>query len=61
MFHKWPRLVAEYKPAFGSIFRGYLVNYTHWGYSDLDIVLGQVAGGGQRVDCSESVLRHDVL
>ena len=43
MFQKWPRLVAEYKPAFGSIFSHYLQNYTHWGYSDLDILLGDVS------------------
>ena len=42
MFRKWPRLVAEYKPAFGAVFAQYLVNYTHWGYSDLDVVLGQL-------------------
>ena len=38
MFQKWPRLVAEYKPAFGAIFREYLSNYTHWGYCDFDMV-----------------------
>ena len=38
MFDKWPRLVAEYKPAFGAIFREYLSNYTHWGYCDFDMV-----------------------
>ena len=38
MFEKWPRLVAEYKPAFGSIFARYLKKYTHWGYCDLDMV-----------------------
>ena len=43
MFQKWPRLVAEYKPAFGAIFSQYLINYTHWGYSDLDVILGDVA------------------
>ena len=33
MLEKWPRLVAEYKPAFGSVFEQYLGNeYTHWGY-----------------------------
>ena len=37
MFEKWPRLVAEYKPAFGSIFARYLKKYTHWGYCDLDM------------------------
>ena len=39
MLDKWPRLVAEYKPAFGSIFAEYLGNYTHWAYPDLDIVI----------------------
>ena len=29
MFLKWPRLVAEYKPAFGSIFASYIKSYTH--------------------------------
>mmetsp|Transcript_57675 Transcript_57675/g.132409 ORF Transcript_57675/g.132409 Transcript_57675/m.132409 type:complete len:601 (-) Transcript_57675:395-2197(-) len=43
MFQKWPRLVAEYKPAYGSIFNEWFGNYTHWGYSDMDVVLGQVA------------------
>lgn len=33
ILQKWPRLVAEYKPAFGSIFQSYLANYTHWGNS----------------------------
>ena len=42
MLEKWPRLVAEYKPAFGSIFQQYLsagaedgAAYTHWGYCDV--------------------------
>ena len=38
--YQWPRLVAEYKPAFGSIFARYLKKYTHWGYCDLDMVRG---------------------
>ena len=38
MLEKWPRLVAEYKPAFGSIFEQYIAEYTHWGYCDLDMV-----------------------
>lgn len=33
MLDKWPRLVAEYKPAFGTIFEQYLGDYTHWGYA----------------------------
>ena len=42
MLEKWPRLVAEYKPAFGSIFEQYLSAYSHWGYCDLDMVLGNL-------------------
>ena len=42
MLEKWPRLVAEYKPAFGSIFEQYISDYTHWGYCDLDMVLGNL-------------------
>lgn len=30
MLQRWPRLVAEYKPAFGTIFKKLLENYTHW-------------------------------
>jgi len=30
MFDKWPRLVAEYKPAYGEVFERWLGNYTHW-------------------------------
>jgi len=42
MFEKWPRLVAEYKPTFGSVFASYLKGYTHWGYCDLDMVIGNL-------------------
>ena len=42
MFEKWPRLVAEYKPTFGSVFASYLTAYTHWGYCDLDMVIGNL-------------------
>ena len=42
MFEKWPRLVAEYKPTFGSVFSKYLKGYTHWGYCDLDMVIGNL-------------------
>jgi hypothetical protein len=31
LFGEWPRLVAEYKPAYGHIFSRWLGNYTHWG------------------------------
>mmetsp|Transcript_58410 Transcript_58410/g.115963 ORF Transcript_58410/g.115963 Transcript_58410/m.115963 type:complete len:380 (-) Transcript_58410:275-1414(-) len=57
MFSKWPRLVAEYKPAFGTVFSEYLANYTHWGYSDLDIVVGHVVRFLER---SELIEHHIV-
>ena len=42
LFDKWPRLVAEYKPAFGVVFEDFLTGYSHWGYCDLDMVLGNL-------------------
>ena len=42
MFERWPRLVAEYKPALGSVFASYLKAYSHWGYCDLDMVIGNL-------------------
>jgi len=42
MLEKWPRLVAEYKPAFGTIFEQYITDYSHWGYCDLDMVIGNL-------------------
>jgi len=40
VMYKWPRIIAEYKPAFGIIFARYLSNYTHWAFSDLDTQFG---------------------
>ena len=42
LFERWPRLVAEYKPAFGSVFGDFIAGYTHWGYCDVDVVFGNV-------------------
>jgi hypothetical protein len=38
-----PYILVEYKPAFGHIFAEYLTGYTHWGYSDLDVVFGDMS------------------
>ena len=35
-------MVAEYKPAFGVVFEDFLTGYSHWGYCDLDMVLGNL-------------------
>jgi hypothetical protein len=39
----FPYLLVEYKPAYGHIFQKYLTSYSHWGYSDFDIVWGDVS------------------
>ena len=38
-----PYILVEYKPAFGHIFAEYLKDYSHWGYSDLDVVFGDMS------------------
>jgi len=38
-----PYILVEYKPAFGHIFADYLKEYSHWGYSDLDVVFGDMS------------------
>jgi hypothetical protein len=37
-----PYGLVEFKPALGHIFSEYIANYTHWGYSDFDIMFGDV-------------------
>ena len=39
----YPYALVEYKPTFGHVFADFLVDYTHWGYSDLDIVFGDLS------------------
>lgn len=53
MFGKWPRLVAEYKPAYGHIFSRWLGNYTHWGYTDFDTIVGQLPRFIERSELTE--------
>ena len=36
------RKVADMKPLYGSLFSQWLSNYTYWGWSDIDLVLGDV-------------------
>jgi hypothetical protein len=38
----YPYCLVEFKPALGHIFADYLQDYTHWGYSDLDILFGDL-------------------
>ena len=39
---KYPYILVEFKPALGHIFESYLEGYSHWGYSDLDILFGDL-------------------
>ena len=37
-----PYVLVEFKPAFGHIFEQYLEGYSHWGYADLDMLIGDL-------------------
>lgn len=39
---RYPYVLVEFKPALGHVFADYIQGYTHWGYSDLDIVFGDL-------------------
>jgi len=41
-FSKHPYTLVEYKPAYGHIFHDYISEYSHWGYSDFDVVFGDL-------------------
>lgn len=40
---EYPYRIADFKPAFGYIFSEYIQNYKFWGYSDSDIIVGQIS------------------
>jgi len=35
--------ICDYRPLFGSIFQEYLVNHTHWGWGDIDVLYGDLS------------------
>ena len=37
-----PYMLVEFKPAFGYIFRHFIQEYSHWGYSDFDVAFGDL-------------------
>lgn len=39
---KFPAKCCDFKPAYGVIFEEYLTNYDFWGYSDIDLVFGDI-------------------
>jgi hypothetical protein len=38
----FPYTLVEYKPAYGHIFGDYIEDYSHWAYSDLDVLWGDL-------------------
>ncbi|MFT9266292.1 DUF6625 family protein [Oenococcus sp.] len=38
-----PYKLSDFKPIYGDLFSRELIGYTHWGYFDLDIVLGNLS------------------
>jgi len=38
----YPYSLVEFKPALGHIFQEYLAGYSHWGYSDVDMLFGDL-------------------
>ncbi len=52
-----PYKICDFKPAFGIIFQKYLKNYDFWGYSDLDVIYGNI-----KKFISEQVLnKYDII
>lgn len=43
LFARYPYLFVELKPLLGRLFEDHLSPYTHWGYGDLDIFLGDLS------------------
>ncbi len=49
--------ICDFRPAFGLIFSGHLVNYEFWGYSDTDIILGRL----NKFLTDELLANHDFI
>ncbi|CAN0180068.1 unnamed protein product, partial [Hapterophycus canaliculatus] len=45
MYVKSPCCVADFKPAYGWIFREHLKEYTHWAFGELDVLFGNMFNG----------------
>lgn len=39
---KTPYKLCDYKPAYGIIFQDYIKQYDYWGYTDVDLILGDL-------------------
>ena len=41
-FREFAYIVTEYKPTHGTVFSDYLTPYTHWSYTDIDMLIGDL-------------------
>ena len=41
-FREFAYIVTEYKPTHGAVFEDYLKPYTHWSYTDIDMLIGDL-------------------
>ena len=40
-FQHYSYIVTEYKPTLGTVFADYLKGYTHWSYTDIDLMVSR--------------------
>ncbi len=38
-----PHKLCDFKPAYGYIFQNYIENYDYWGYTDIDLIYGDLS------------------
>ena len=41
-FREFAYIVTEYKPTHGTVFASYLSSYSHWSYTDIDMLIGDL-------------------
>ena len=41
-FQHYSYIVTEYKPTLGTVFAPYLTGYSHWSYTDIDLMVGDL-------------------
>ena len=41
LFYVTPASLSEFKPSWGWVFGEYLDEYSHWTYTDMDVIFGQ--------------------
>ena len=52
-----PYKLCDFRPAFGVIFQTYLKEFDYWGYTDLDVIFGDI----RRFITDDILMQHDVI